>query len=68
MAFCPATLKPCIDDLCYGGGCLRLGGEEMLTPCSGCGKLVGMHGGSDDDCECEPEEWPDDDTRYDENG
>lgn len=66
MAICPATLKPCIGDLCYGGGCLRLGGEEMLVPCNGCGKLVGMHGGNDDDCECDTDDYLDDFRRDDE--
>lgn len=23
---CPKDLKPCCDDLCYGGGCLAMGG------------------------------------------
>lgn len=34
---CPADLKPCCDDLCYGGGCL-LNGEEMIPPCAKCGR------------------------------
>lgn len=51
---CPKTLHPCIDDLCYGGGCLELGGAPMLSKCPGCGALI-----SDEDdmnCTCE-EEW-----------
>jgi hypothetical protein len=53
MAICPADLKPCIDDLCYGSGCLRLSGEPMLVKCGGCGHLVAMDGSDIDDCECE---------------
>jgi hypothetical protein len=57
MAICPATLLGCIDDLCYGGGCLRLHGEPMLVRCH-CGALVGIDGSDPyDECECEPVEW-----------
>lgn len=61
MAVCPATLKPCIDDLCYGNGCMRREayGVSLLTPCTGCGKLIAMDGSETDECECEPE-CPDD--------
>jgi hypothetical protein len=59
MAICPKDLKPCIDDLCYGSGCLRLDGEPMLERCpGGCGALVPIDGSDPDDaCECEPSEW-----------
>ncbi len=60
MAFCPADHKPCIDDLCYGGGCLALGGEPMLDRCHGCGQLVPVDGSDSGDCECEPD-YDDDD-------
>lgn len=60
MAICPATLKICCDDICRGSGCLKLGGEELLTECNGCGKLIGLNGGNLDDCECDPDEYPDD--------
>jgi hypothetical protein len=57
MAICPADYHACIDDLCYGGGCLKARGVPMLTPCSGCGKLVGIDGTDpDDNCECEPDD------------
>lgn len=59
MAYCPADLKPCMDDLCYGGGCLKLEGETMLTPCSGCKAMIGIDG-SDPNDECECEFCPDD--------
>lgn len=32
---CPADLKPCCDDLCHGGGCLKTGGE-MIPTCAKC--------------------------------
>lgn len=50
---CPKDLRPCIDDLCYGGGCIEMDGAPMYYKCS-CGQLV-----SDDDmdnCLCEPDE------------
>lgn len=54
---CPKDLKPCMDDLCYGGGCICSGyeGMGMYYKCDGCGALI-----SDDDmdeCECDP--YPD---------
>lgn len=40
MSYCPVDEKPCIDDLCYGGGCARTPyGDAMLEPCDGCGVL-----------------------------
>lgn len=56
MAICPATLKPCIDDICYGSGCLRLGGECLLTKCD-CGKLIALDGSCTDDCTCDPPDY-----------
>ncbi len=58
---CPADLKPCIDDLCYGGGCLRMGGETMLSPCYVCGNLIPSDGSEPCDCDGEPEYEPEDD-------
>ena len=56
MAICPATLQGCIDDLCYGGGCLKLNGEPMLKKCpGGCGQLVAIDGSDNSECECEPD-------------
>lgn len=55
MGYCPKDMKPCIDDLCHGGGCLEMEGAPMYYRCNGCGKLV-----SEDDtdlCECEPEDY-----------
>lgn len=37
---CPKTFKPCIDDICYAGGCMLLQGEPMLERCPGCGAIV----------------------------
>jgi hypothetical protein len=61
MAYCPADNLPCIDDLCYGNGCLKLGGEPMLTPCLGCGVLVPVVGRMDNECDCESD-WRDDES------
>jgi hypothetical protein len=60
MAICPNDLKPCLDDLCYGSGCLRLPGVPMLTACTGCGALIGTDGSDPlDECECRDEAWED---------
>lgn len=62
MAICPATSAGCIDDICYGSGCLKMDGEEMLEKCSGCGGMIGIRGGSREECECEPDDsWEEDD-------
>lgn len=50
--YCPKDLSPCCDDLCIGGGCLKMNGAEMLEKCPGCGAFI-----SDDDqdnCTCDP--------------
>lgn len=46
MAYCPKDGRPCMDDLCYGGGCLLLQGEPMLDRCEECGELdqIGLSG------------------------
>lgn len=54
MAICPKDLLPCIDDLCYGSGCMQLGGEPM----------VAVDGSDNDDCECDPEDYEDDPMDY----
>lgn len=38
--FCPVDAKPCVDDLCHGGGCIRALGAPMLSECTECGGLV----------------------------
>ena len=40
---CPKDMKPCIDDICYGGGCIAMDGAPMYYKCH-CGQYV-----SDDD-------------------
>lgn len=50
---CPKDFNPCMDDLCYGGGCIADGcvGLSMYRKCDGCGALI-----SDDDideCTCD---------------
>lgn len=68
MAICPFDAQPCIDDLCHGSGCLRMGFAPMLVPCSGgCGAYVAIDGSDDCDlgCDCEPV-YVDDDIGMDE--
>jgi hypothetical protein len=63
MAICPADFRGCIDDLCYGGGCLKLADmTPMLEPCHGCKQLVGIDGSDPfDACECDERDRDDDD-------
>lgn len=38
MSICPMDFRPCVDDLCHGGGCIRSPySEEMLARCADCG-------------------------------
>jgi hypothetical protein len=37
---CPVDGKGCCDDLCYGGGCLRMEGYPMLVVCDFCHGLI----------------------------
>lgn len=50
MIRCSVDGKPCIDDLCYGGRCMR--GGEALTRCDWCGEWLC----EDEICECQWEE------------
>lgn len=36
---CPHNLKPCMDDLCHGSGCMAYpgGGIDMIPTCQLCG-------------------------------
>lgn len=36
MSLCPANGRPCCDDLCYGGGCMKMDGYPMLERCDFC--------------------------------
>ena len=62
MAICPADFKPCVNDICYGGGCLKCG-ESMLDYCrGGCGQLIAIDGSDRENCECDDEpndDWED---------
>jgi len=60
MSFCPADLKPCIDDLCRSGARCFKTGDEMLGPCPGCRRLIATDGSDTENCDCEP----DDDIDY----
>ena len=61
MGICPVDQKPCCDDLCYGGECLR-GGGEMWFKCASCGKyhadedLYGICTGDPDEFPCDEDE------------
>ena len=63
---CPFDKRPCCDDLCYGGGCLRMDGEAMLDRCDECGQTVSSEEltltGLGDDCRRDDEYWDLDDT------
>jgi hypothetical protein len=53
MGYCPKDGKPCLDDICYGGGCIRSKyHESILMRCDGCGQLVSADGSDDWECEC----------------
>ena len=44
---CPKDFKPCCDDLCGGGRCLRTG-HDTLERCHACGQIFS----ADVDCDC----------------
>lgn len=49
---CPKDRKPCVDDLCYGSGCMRMSGKPMLEVCGVCGKSIDEESPIDNDCIC----------------
>ena len=49
---CPKDLKPCMDDLCRGGGGCFYTGEALYRKCE-CGAYVSDE--DDMDCTCEPD-------------
>lgn len=56
---CPIDLASCIDDLCYGGGCIRCEGEDMIEVCDVCRKPIYPDLGG---CDCDEEfDYTDDD-------
>jgi hypothetical protein len=52
---CPRDGKPCCDDLCYGGGCLRMDGYPMLSVCTFCGGLIDNEIHECSTCTCDDE-------------
>jgi hypothetical protein len=67
MALCPVDGKGCCDDLCYGGGCIR-GGGEMLHFCHICEQY---HDDEDSFDECDggdDDDFEDDFDPYDDLG
>jgi hypothetical protein len=65
MGICPKDFLPCCDDICRGGGCIRLQGMPMYTRCNGCNQPVAIDGSDDDMCTCPPD-W-DDEPEWDEH-
>lgn len=51
MRVCPVDMKPCIDDLCRGSGCL-LGGGDMWEVCDFCHQPFSLEAGIE--CDCPP--------------
>jgi hypothetical protein len=69
MALCPFDFRGCIDDLCYGSGCLKLAGEPMVEPCpGGCGEFLAIDGSNAEACECGPDYDREDDREDDHDG
>ena len=61
MAICPKDHQPCVDDLCYGSGCMRMGGYEMLQRCRVCNGLIDNEEPDYSTCTCGDEfPWEDD--------
>ena len=50
---CPKDLKPCCDDLCYGGGCIEMDGYPMLTVCYKCGGAIDKEIPECSTCSCD---------------
>ena len=40
MSLCPHDNKPCCDDLCHGGGCMKMDGYPMLQVCDFCKGII----------------------------
>jgi len=62
---CPKDGRNCMDDLCYGGGCLAMDGYPMLGVCDFCGGSIdeeipdcGTCSCGDDDAWYVPDEDP----------
>ena len=54
---CPKDYRPCCDDLCRGGGCLRMGGYPMLVVCHKCKGFIDDENDQLSSCVCdEPDE------------
>jgi hypothetical protein len=60
MSICPKDFTPCCDDLCHGGGCLRMQGSPMLQVCPVYGGLNELEL-SQLKCSCDDQDYPEDD-------
>lgn len=56
MSICPKDLKPYVDDLCHGGGCLAMDGYPMLQICDVCHGLIDEEIPECSTCTCEDED------------
>ena len=56
MSICPRTMEPCIDDMCYGGGCMEMEGYEMLEVCQFCGGTIDHEIAECSTCTCDEED------------
>ncbi len=61
MSLCPADGRPCCDDLCHGGGCMRLGGYQMLERCQFCKGTIDTELPECSTCTCGDDDYPEDD-------
>ncbi len=61
MSLCPADGRPCCDDLCHGGGCLQMGGYQMLERCQFCNGTIDTELPECSTCTCGDDEYPEDD-------
>lgn len=53
MSLCPKDGQPCMDDLCYGGGCLEMDGYPMLEVCPVCNGIVDLEMPECGTCTCD---------------
>lgn len=60
MSICPKTMKPCIDDLCRGSGCLEMNGYPMLKVCVVCKGFIDDEISDCGTCTCDDDDSLDD--------
>lgn len=62
MILCPVDMKPCVDDICHGGSCVRHAFAEPYEVCDLCNKPIDPAGVFGCQCDADDEypETPDD--------